>query len=117
MIRNPKNGNSLRYFSFSEPILTMNTQLYVGNLSPQTSELDLRTFFAGHGTVSDVSIPKDHLTGEPRGFAFITLGSDEEMKAARIALNGKELHGLPLTVNPARSKGDGGNWQQRRRSF
>ena len=92
----------------------MNTQLHVGNLSLETTEVELRTFFAGYGTVSEVSIPKDHFTGEPRGFAFITLESDAEVKAARAALNGKQLNGYPLTVYPARSRGDSGNGQPRR---
>jgi len=92
----------------------MGSKLYVGNLSYTTTEDSLRTAFAANGrTVKEVAIPSDRETGRPRGFAFVTMGSDADAKAAIAALDGKDLDGRSLKVNeaqdrPPRSGGGGG---------
>ena len=90
----------------------MNTKLYVGNLSTNTTENDLQDAFAAHGTVMEANLMTDRDTGRPRGFAFVTMGSAEEAQNAITALNGAELDGRNLTVNEARPKTErssGGN--------
>src|SRR5215467_12835520 len=82
----------------------MNTKLFVGNLSFKTTENDLQDTFAAHGTVIEANLMTDRATGRPRGFAFVTMGSPEEAKAAIDALNGAPLDGRNLTVNEARPK-------------
>ncbi len=82
----------------------MNTKMYVGNLSFDTTENDLRDLFAQHGTVTEASLPMDRTTGRPRGFAFVTMDSTEGMNAAITALNGKPFQGRPLTINEARPR-------------
>jgi RNA recognition motif-containing protein len=86
----------------------MNSKLYVGNLSFQTSEDGLRTAFAQFGSVSDVYLASDKVTGRPRGFAFVTMGTAEEGAAAIAKLNGTDLDGRTITVNEARPKEDSG---------
>ena len=90
----------------------MNTKIYVGNLSFGTTENDLKELFAPHGTVSEVALIMDKMTGRSRGFAFVSMGTPEESQAAIASLNGKDLDGRALTVNEARPKEEGG-----RRSF
>lgn len=82
----------------------MNSKLYVGNLSFQTTEAVLRETFGQFGTVTDVHIANDRETGRPRGFAFITFSTDAESKLAIEKLNGVDLDGRQLTVNEARAK-------------
>ena len=81
-----------------------NSKLYVGNLSFDTNESDIRAAFGAHGQVHEVYIAMDQMSGRPRGFAFVTMGSAEAAKAAIAALNGTELDGRSLTVNEARPK-------------
>ena len=100
----------------------MNTKLYVGNLSTNTTENDLQDAFAAHGTVMEANLMTDRDTGRPRGFAFVTMGSAEEAQNAITALNGASLDGRNLTVNEARPKterssgGNGGRDFSRRHS-
>jgi cold-inducible RNA-binding protein len=82
----------------------MNTKLFVGNLSFDTTENDLQDAFAAHGVVSEANLMMDRSTGRPRGFAFVTMGSPEEAQKAIDALNGTNLHGRDITVNEARPK-------------
>ena len=84
-------------------------KLYVGNLSFDTSESALKAAFAAHGEVEEVAVITDRDTGQPRGFAFVTMGDDNAARAAIEALNGKELGGRALNVNEARSKTGGGS--------
>jgi len=77
-------------------------KLYVGNLSFETTENDLQDLFEQHGTVSEVRLMMDRMTGKSRGFAFITMGDATQGNAAMSALNGKDLNGRALTVNEAR---------------
>jgi cold-inducible RNA-binding protein len=83
-------------------------KLYVGNISFQTTESDLRTLFEQFGQVQDIHVATDRATGRARGFAFVEMADDEEADRAMTALNGKELAGRPLTVNEARPKTAGG---------
>ncbi|HEX6886100.1 MAG TPA: RNA-binding protein [Planctomycetota bacterium] len=92
----------------------MGSKLYVGNLNFTTTEDSLRAAFGANGrSVREVAIPSDRETGRPRGFAFVTMGSDADAKAAIAELDGKDLDGRALRVNeaqdkPARSGGFGG---------
>src|SRR5205809_689190 len=96
----------------------MNTKLFVGNLSFNTTENDLQDAFAAHGTVVEANLVTDRTTGRPRGFAFVTMSSPEEAQKAIDAMNGKELGGRALSVNIARPReerpGGGGGGGGRR---
>src|SRR5260221_5475418 len=81
-----------------------NSKLYVGNLSFKTTEDELRSAFGQFGAVTDVYVAMDKMTGRPRGFAFVTMGTGEEAKAAAEKMNGVDLGGRQLTVNEARPK-------------
>jgi RNA recognition motif-containing protein len=83
-------------------------KLYVGNLSYDTSESDLRKMFEEHGTVESAQIIMDRDTGRSKGFAFVEMSSDQEAQAAINALNGHESGGRALTVNEARPREDRG---------
>ena len=76
--------------------------IYVGNLSYDTTEDDLRTAFEPFGNVASSSVIKDRDTGKSRGFGFVEMPDDSEAQAAIAALNGKELQSRTLTVNEAR---------------
>ncbi|MCS7061218.1 MAG: RNA-binding protein [Anaerolineae bacterium] len=80
----------------------MNTKLYVGNLSYQTTEQDLRNLFSQSGKIRSITIPSDRLTGQPRGFAFVEMETPAEALVAIKACNGKELGGREIKVNEAR---------------
>jgi RNA recognition motif-containing protein len=82
----------------------MNTKLFVGNLSFETSELELQDLFAACGTVTEVNIVTDKFTQKPRGFAFVTMATPEGAQAAIQQLSGKEVNGRALTVNEARPR-------------
>ncbi len=85
-------------------IRIMETKLYVGNLSYQTTEDDIRNLFAQAGTVSEVALIKDRDTGTSKGFAFVTMSSQDEAKKAIEQFNGYSLGNRNLTVNPARPR-------------
>jgi RNA recognition motif-containing protein len=94
----------------------METKLYVGNMSYDTSDADLRTLFGEAGTVETVDVIKDRDSGRPKGFAFITMGTQAEAEKAISMFNGKIVNDRPLTVNLARpreerSGGGGGRFQ------
>jgi RNA recognition motif-containing protein len=82
----------------------MSTKLFVGNLSFNTTENDLQDAFAAHGTVIEANMMTDRMSGRPRGFGFVTMGSPEEAEAAIQALNGAPLDGRNLTVNIAKPR-------------
>lgn len=84
-----------------------NSKLYVGNMSFKTSEDELRSAFGQFGSVTDVYVAMDKMTGRPRGFAFVTMGTAEEAALAAEKLNGADLGGRALTVNEARPKEEG----------
>ncbi len=82
----------------------MEAKLYVGNLSYDTTEDELRSLFTQVGTVTDVALIKDRNTGSSKGFAFVTMSSQEEANKAIEQFNGKELGNRELTVNIARPR-------------
>jgi cold-inducible RNA-binding protein len=82
----------------------MGTKLYVGNLSFNTTENELQELFSQAGTVQEVSLMQDKFTGKSRGFAFVTMGSEEDAQNAISKLNGQTVEGRPLTVNEARPR-------------
>ena len=84
----------------------MSNKLYVGNLSFETTENDVQDLFAQAGTVRETGLVQDKLTGQSRGFAFVTMSSDQEAKEAISRFHGTALHGRPLTVNEARPRED-----------
>ena len=78
--------------------------LFVGNMSFQTTEGELRAMFEPFGEITRVNVITDRDTGQARGFAFVEMTSDEEAAKAVAALNGKEVNGRALNVNEARPK-------------
>lgn len=78
--------------------------IYLGNLSREVTEEDLRHAFEGFGQVVSVSIIKDKFSGESRGFGFLEMPNKVEARAAISGLNGKELKGRTLSVNEARPR-------------
>ena len=90
------------------------TNIFVGNLSYQTTEEELQTAFAAYGAVERVSIVRDRETGQPRGFAFVEMTNGAEATAAINSLNGQTISGRAIKVNEARPRearppGGGGN--------
>jgi cold-inducible RNA-binding protein len=81
-------------------------KIYVGNLSYQVTEEELRQEFAVFGTVSSASIVTDRYDNRPRGFAFVEMPTKSEAEAAIAGLNGKMLQEKALVVNEARPKSD-----------
>ncbi|HSV86496.1 MAG TPA: RNA-binding protein [Levilinea sp.] len=82
--------------------------IYVGNLSYQTTEDDIRQAFAAHGEVTSASIIKDKFSGESRGFAFVEMPNSAEARQAIQVMNGADLGGRALKVNEARPREEGG---------
>lgn len=82
--------------------------LFVGNLSYNSTEQGLRDLFAQYGEVAQVKIITDRDTGKPRGFAFVEMSQDEDADRAIAALNGKSYDGRSITVNEARPKPERG---------
>jgi cold-inducible RNA-binding protein len=82
----------------------MSTKLFVGNLSFNVTQDQLRDLFGAHGTVVETDVVKDRFSGRPRGFGFVTMETQEGADAAVQALNGKDLDGRALTVNVARPR-------------
>jgi len=78
--------------------------LYVGNLSYEMSEENLRSEFAEYGEVKSAKIITDRDTGRSRGFGFVEMNSDGEGKKAMEELNGKDFEGRELVVNEARPR-------------
>ena len=81
-------------------------KIYVGNLSFDVTEEQLREEFASFGEVESVAIPTDRYSGRPRGFAFVEMPSISEGQAAIAALNGKMLNDRTLAVDAARPRAD-----------
>jgi cold-inducible RNA-binding protein len=79
-------------------------RLYVGNLSSGTTDSNLQTLFAPHGTVQSAKVIMDRDTGRSKGFGFVEMDSDAQAQAAITALNGHEADGRTLKVNEARPR-------------
>ncbi|MFH0953562.1 MAG: RNA-binding protein [Verrucomicrobiota bacterium] len=93
----------------------MARKLYIGNLSYETSEGDLRNLFSAVGSVASCEVIMDRFTNKSRGFAFVEMGTDEEAAKAISELNGKDLGGRALVVNEAkpreeRARSGGSKW-------
>ena len=80
--------------------------LYVGNLSREVTEEDLRAAFGAFGQVTSAAVIKDKFSGESRGFGFVEMASKEEAEKAIAELNGTDLKGRAISVNEARPKTD-----------
>jgi cold-inducible RNA-binding protein len=92
-------------------------KLYVGSSDVETTENDLQDLFEKHGTVNEVHLMMDKMTGKSRGFAFVTMGDGAQASAAMSALNGHELNGRGLNVNEARPREDRPRPNGARRNF
>jgi RNA recognition motif-containing protein len=96
--------------------------IYIGNLSHDATEVDLRQAFEAFGQVESINIVKDRFSGESRGFAFVEMPSRNEAQAAITGLSGKSVKGQSVTVDEARPRTEhrrrgGGSGGDRRRRF
>ena len=80
--------------------------IYVGNLSHEATEGDLRQAFEAFGQVASVNLITDKFSGESKGFGFVEMPAQNEAQSAITGLNGKELKGRAITVNEARPRAD-----------
>ena len=87
----------------------VSNKLYVGNLSFNTTQESVETLFSAVGEVREVAMPTDRQTGQPRGFAFVTMGNPELAETAARQLDGTILDGRPLRVNEAQERSGGGD--------
>jgi cold-inducible RNA-binding protein len=92
-------------------------KLYVGNLSYETTEAELRELFSAHGTVESVNLITEGGSGRSKGFGFVEFRDDQEANAAIAALNGTELRGRSINVNQARPKAERGGFGGGRSRF
>ncbi len=91
--------------------------IYVGNLNYQVDEDDLQGVFEAYGSVSDVKIIQDKMTGRSKGFGFVTMNDEEEGQKALEALNGATLENRQMVVNEAREKSDSNNRSNFRKRY
>ena len=82
----------------------MASNVYVGNLTFNTTSADLQTLFGQHGEVKKAQVITDRETGRSRGFGFVEMATSEEAEAAISSLNGREVDGRALTVNLAKER-------------
>ena len=82
----------------------MDSKLYVGNLTDQVTEEDLRTAFGPAGTIESVAIPTDRKTDRPRGFALIQMASADDAQKAISMCNGQSLHNQEMLVQISKPK-------------
>ena len=82
----------------------MGKKIYVGNLSFNTYEDNLRNLFSTYGTVASAKIITDRDSGSSKGFGFVEMGTEEEARAAIAGTNGKDLDGRQIKVNEAMDK-------------
>jgi RNA recognition motif-containing protein len=106
VILNPILGTSLQGSGpyQHETLNAMNTKMYVGNLTFDATEAEIRELFSEHGQVNEVAVVMDRETQRPRGFAFVTMNSKEGMDTAINKVNGLTWNGRALTVNEARPR-------------
>ena len=91
--------------------------IYVGNLSWQMTEDDLRSLFEQYGTVSSVKIVKDRETGRSRGFGFVDMPDDNQGQQALTSLYETEVMGRKIIVNESQTKPEGGGGGFKKRNF
>jgi len=84
----------------------MGKKLYVGNLSYQTNDEELKEIFESYGSVDSAQVIKDKYSGRSKGFGFVEMSNDKEAKAAIEALDGQEAGGRTLRVNEAKPRED-----------
>jgi RNA recognition motif-containing protein len=89
----------------------MASNLYVGNLSYDTTDETLRTLFAEYGEIESVNLITDRYTGRSRGFAFVEMATDEAAQEAISGLNGKSVDGRDIRVDKAKPRADRGGRQ------
>ncbi len=82
--------------------------IYVGNLPFNATEDEVKDLFVPFGNVTSVALIKDKMTGQPRGFGFVEMASDDEAQKAITALNGKEFKNRAMVVNAARPREERG---------
>ena len=87
--------------------------IFVGNLSFDTTERDLEAAFAAYGAVTSARIATDRETNRPRGFGFVEMANQAEAQAAIGGLNGSQLQGRTLTVNESKPREDRGQGNRR----
>jgi cold-inducible RNA-binding protein len=85
------------------------TNIFVGNLSYQTTEQELQTAFSNYGAVERANVVRDRETGQPRGFAFIEMTNRNEAMKAIQGLDGQDMNGRAIKVNEARAKEERGS--------
>jgi RNA recognition motif-containing protein len=90
------------------------TNIFVGNLSFDTTDTDLQAAFAAYGEVGRASVVRDRDSGQSRGFGFVEMNNSAEATQAMTALNGHDLNGRTLNVNEARPREAGGGGGQNR---
>lgn len=83
-------------------------KIYIGNMSYDTTEDNLRQAFEGYGEVTSVNIIMDRDSGRPKGFGFVEMSTNAEATAAINGLNGQEMNGRALNVNEAKPRTEGG---------
>lgn len=94
----------------------MQTRLYVGNMSYETTEQDLRTMFSQAGTVESVDLIMDRQTGKAKGFAFVSMASQAEAEKAISMFDAKDVNSRTLKVNiaqPREERSSGGGYNRR----
>jgi RNA recognition motif-containing protein len=84
------------------------TKIFVGNLSYQATQEELESMFSAYGTVDQVSIITDRVTGQPRGFAFVEMPDSGQAATAIQEINGREIKGRAVNVNEARPREERG---------
>jgi RNA recognition motif-containing protein len=84
----------------------MSNNLYIGNLSYETTEDTLRTLFSEHGEITSVKVITDRYTGRSRGFGFVEMATEDAAQAAIGALNGKQVDGREIRVDKAKPRRD-----------
>ena len=84
----------------------MQNKLFVGNISWDATDEDLKNLFASHGEVVSARIVTDKFSGRSRGFGFVEMANDEQANAAIAALNDKDFMGRPIAVNVAKPKAE-----------
>jgi RNA recognition motif-containing protein len=103
-----KPDQTVGYHIFSKEKKGKRMNIYVGNLPFEATEDEIRAMFAAFGQVASVALITDKFTNKPRGFGFVEMPNVAEAQKAIQALNGTELKGRALAINPAKPREEGG---------